>query len=351
MAEHKKKRIGILTGGGDAPGTNAVVRGAVLRAQAAGAMVVGIRRSWLGLVERDFVALDAAITRRWIVAGGTELRTRRHNPFEESTAEAVRAGYESANLDGLIAIGGDGTLSTCARFAEGGMPIVGVPKTIDNDIVGTDQTFGFDTAVQNACEAIDKLHTTAASHGRVLLVEVMGRNAGWIAAHAGIAGDADLILVPERPVRLQAILDWGASLKERGREYAILVVAEGAIVRRDDGSTLTRGELTAQGHEKLGGISQRIADELVAQGIDCRTTILGHVQRGGTPTAFDRLLSVRYGAHAVDLLLAGKVGTMVSLRHNRMTAIPLSEIAGKRRMLDPSEFESHWLLPALAEKI
>ena len=227
------------------------------------------------------------------------------------------------------------------------MPIVGVPKTIDNDIAGTDQTFGFDTAVQTACDAIDRLHTTAAAHGRVLIVEVMGRYAGWIAAHAGVAGEADLVIVPEHPVKLADVIGWARGLKRRGREYAILVVAEGALIVGEGGEPLTRGEITAEGYEKLGGVSVRLARELMAAGVDSRTTILGHIQRGGPPSAFDRILALRYGARAVELLAEGVSGVMVGLADNHMTTTPLSEVAGRRRSFELGRFDLDWMLSGL----
>ena len=329
-------KLGILTGGGDAPGINAVIRGCVLRAESLNIEMVGVRRSWLGLRDRDIVALDSRITHRWLVLGGTELRTRRYDPFDVGEEAKVMAGFASLGLEGLVAIGGGGTLTASHGFHKLGLPVVGVPKTIDNDIVGTDQTFGFDTAVQTACEAIDRLHTTAAAHGRVLIVEVMGRYSGWIASHAGIAGEADLVLIPEVPVSLADVIAWAKSLKERGREYAILVVAEGALINDAKGKPLARGEMTAAGYEKLGGVSVRLAEALLGAGVDSRTTILGHIQRGGTPTAFDRMLALRYGARAVDILAEGITGVMVRLRNDRMTTVPLAEVAGQRRNVDPS---------------
>ncbi|MFQ5785391.1 MAG: 6-phosphofructokinase [Alphaproteobacteria bacterium] len=338
------KRIGVLTGGGDAPGLNAVIRGCVLRGETLGLEIVGIRRSWLGLKDGDFMTLDGHNTHRWLIRGGTELRTRRYNPFDEGEEQIILDGFAALGLDGLIAIGGDGTLTTSHGFHRLGMPIVGVPKTIDNDILGTDQTFGFDTAVQTACDAIDRLHSTAAAHGRVLIVEVMGRYAGWIAAYAGVAGEADLVLVPEHPVTLAEVVAWARQLKERGHEYAILVVAEGALILRDDGVPLVRGEFTAEGYEKLGGVSVQLSRELMAAGVDSRTTILGHIQRGGTPTAFDRILSLRYGARAVELHNEGVSGVMVSLVDNRMRTVPLAEVAGKRRKFDGARFDLSWML-------
>ncbi len=346
-AKPTAKRIGILTGGGDAPGINAVVQGCVLRAEALGHRIIGIRRSWLGLRDCDTVPLDRRTTHRWLPRGGTELRTRRFNPFDEGEEGRVMEGYRKLGLDGLVAIGGDGTLTTTYGFHKLGMTVVGVPKTIDNDIYGTDRTFGFETAVQTACDAIDRLHTTAAAHGRILIVEVMGRYAGWIAAYAGVAGEADLVLTPEYPVALREVIAWARGLKERGREYAILVVAEGALILRDDGTALVRGEYTAQGYEKLGGVSVQLSRELMAEGIDSRTTILGHIQRGGTPTAFDRILSLRYGARAAELLDEGVTGVMVSLADNRMGTVPLAEVAGKRRSFDSAAFDLAWMLSVL----
>ena len=347
MKSAPTKRFGVLTGGGDAPGINAVIRGSVLRAEALGLELVGLRRSWIGVKECDTMPLDSRITHRWLVSGGTELRTRRYNPLDEGEGQLILDGFAKLGLDGLIAIGGEGTLTTSYGFHKLGLPIVGVPKTIDNDIVGTDQTFGFDTAVEAACDAIDRLHTTAAAHGRVLIVEVMGRYAGWIAAYAGVAGEADLVLIPEQPVSLADVVDWAKGLKQRGQEYAILVAAEGALILRDNGVPLVRGEIVAKGYEKLGGVSVQLARELMAAGVDSRTIILGHIQRGGSPSAFDRILALRYGARAVELLADGVTGVMVGLADNRMVATPLSEVAGRRRTFDRARFDLEWMLSAL----
>ncbi len=337
----------MLTGGGDAPGINAVIRGCALRAESLGVELVGIKRAWIGLKDCDTMALDSRVTERWLARGGTELRTRRYNPLDEGDGQLIVDGYAKLGLDGLVAIGGDGTLTTCHGFCQLGLAVVGVPKTIDNDIPHTDRTFGFDTAVQAAVDAIDRLHTTAASHGRILIVEVMGRYAGWIAAYAGVAGDADLVLIPEHPVWLADAIEWARGLKQRGREYAILVVAEGALILDDNGTPLVRGEFTAKGYEKLGGVSMQLARELLAAGIDSRTTILGHIQRGGTPTAYDRILSLRYGARAVELLANGDGGVMVALVDGHLTTVPLAEVAGGRRLFDSARFDLEWMLPSL----
>jgi 6-phosphofructokinase 1 len=328
-------KIAISTGGGDAPGLNAVIRGAVLAAVHRGWECVGIRRGYMGLLGEDrVVPLDAAAVRGITHLGGTILgTTNRGNPFrfrerrpdgtwtERDRSDEVVAAFRALGLDALIAIGGDGGLRIARRlFEEKGLPVVGVPKTIDNDVGGTLATFGFDTAVQTATEAIDKLHSTAESHERVMVVEVMGRYAGWIALHSGIAGSADVILIPEIPFDLERVCDKIRRREAEGRHFSIVVVAEGAAPR---GGTVS---LVDPEHERLGGIGDKVAHSIQEMtGKETRTLVLGHLQRGGSPTTFDRLLGLRFGAAAVRCIAEGQFGRMVALRPPGIAAIPIAE--------------------------
>jgi 6-phosphofructokinase 1 len=331
-------RIGVLTGGGDCPGLNAVIRAIVRRgAERMGHEFVGFRDGWRGPLEGDSGPLGVPEVRGILPRGGTILGSSRTNPFAaEGDAERVVANVEAAGLDGLIAIGGEDTLGAASRLHdEHGLPVVGVPKTIDNDLSATDYTFGFDTAVNVAMEAIDRLHTTADSHHRVLIVEVMGRHAGWIAFHAGLAGGANLILIPERPFDI----DWVCELV--GRRYEarfapIVVVAEGA--QPQGGTEEEQGASEdAFGHVRLGGIAHWLEREIEGRtGKETRATVLGHVQRGGTPTAFDRVLATRFGLHAVEAADAGEWGTMVALRGTEIERVELSEATAELKTVPPS---------------
>ncbi len=318
---------GILTGGGDAPGLNAVIRAVVRRLEPEGWRVVGILYGWRGLLERQTVELDAQSTSGILHVGGTVLHTSRTNPYKSpDDAQRLEANVRALRLDALVAIGGEDTLGVANRLAEAGFPVVGVPKTIDNDLPGTEITFGFDTAVSIATEAIDRLHTTAASHDRVIVVEVMGRHAGWIALHAGVAGGADYILVPEQPVDLEAVAEAVRRRRQRGKRFSIIVVAEGA--KLGDSEVVQEGPQDEFGHGKLGGIGERVAREIERRtGAETRSVVLGHVQRGGSPTAFDRMLASRYGVLAAELVLQGRFGTMAAVRDGRLQAVPLREAA------------------------
>ncbi|HEX4804469.1 MAG TPA: ATP-dependent 6-phosphofructokinase [Conexibacter sp.] len=327
-------RVGILTAGGDCPGLNAVIRAAARRLLAHGHEPIGLRRGYRGLAERDHVALDARGVSGILPLGGTILSTSNFNPFREPDGIArVRAAQQADPLDAVIAIGGEHTMMITRRLSEEvGLPVIGVPKTIDNDVVGTDYTFGFDTAVQVATDAIDRLHTTAQSHDRVMVLEVMGRNTGWIAVFAGIAGGADAILIPELELTVEEVAASIMRRHERGKDFSIVVVAEGAELAFASGERrLIRAseEVDSYGYPRLGGIGAALASELEERtGFETRVTTLGHVQRGGTPTATDRLLATRYGVHAADLVMAGETGRMVALHGTEMTSIPLEQVEG-----------------------
>ncbi|WP_205696055.1 ATP-dependent 6-phosphofructokinase [Conexibacter sp. SYSU D00693] len=336
-------RIGVLTGGGDCPGLNAVIRAIVRKgADVHGHELVGFRYGWAGVLEGDTTPLTHESTAGILHRGGTILGTSRTNPYggDADGTAAVREAMERAGVDALIPIGGEDTLGVAGRLSADGVQVVGVPKTIDNDLAGTDVTFGFQTAVQIASDAIDRLHTTAESHNRVMVVEVMGRHAGWIAAHAGIAGGADAILVPERPFDVG---DVAASLRrrhERGRTFSIVVVSEGAVPKDGSGLTTTSGEKDAFGHERLGGVAVGLGQELERlTGYETRVTILGHVQRGGTPTAYDRVLATRFGVAAIDAAHEGRWGTMAALRGTEVELVPLADAVAEPKLLDPALLE------------
>jgi 6-phosphofructokinase 1 len=320
-------RIGVLTGGGDCPGLNAVIRAVVRKGtERCGHEFVGYRDGWRGPLENDIQPLGVPEVRGILPRGGTILGSSRTNPFKEDGGpERIAENLAAAEVDGLIAIGGEDTLGAASRLHDDhGVPIVGVPKTIDNDLSATDYTFGFDTAVNIAMEAIDRLHTTASSHHRVLIAEVMGRHAGWIAFHAGLAGGANVILIPEQPFDIERVCEFVGSRFES--QFApIVVVAEGA--QPAGGMPEAQDEsLDAFGHVRLGGIAHWLETEIERRtGKETRATVLGHVQRGGTPTAFDRVLATRFGLHAVDAVDAGRWGTMTALRGTEIKLVALSE--------------------------
>jgi ATP-dependent phosphofructokinase / diphosphate-dependent phosphofructokinase len=327
--------LGVLTGGGDCPGLNAAIRAIVRGAIAQRYEVVGIRQGFRGLASAETLPLSRSSVSGILPRGGTILGSSSFDPFREDAVAAVVGTARALELDGVVAIGGEGTLSVASRLhTEHGFPVVGVPKTIDNDIAGTDVTIGFDTAVHVCTEAIDRLHTTAESHNRVMVVEVMGRNTGWIAAAAGIAGGADVILVPEMPATIEEVADRVRKRHAQGRDFSIVVVAEGYRLTRESGeqeAPVVR-ELDEYGYERLGGIGQRVADELERlTGFDTRVTVLGHVQRGGTPTARDRLLATRLGLRAVELAAAGEWGRMAAVRGDEIVDVPLSDALHARR--------------------
>ncbi len=336
--------IGLLTGGGDCPGLNAVIRAVVRSGSARGEhRFVGFRHGWAGLLDDEADELTLQSTVGLLPRGGTILGTSRTNPYADGadgTAQIVRT-LKSRGVDALIPIGGEDTLGVALRLHREGVPVVGVPKTIDNDLGGTDVTVGFQTAVQIVTDAIDRLHTTAESHDRVMVVEVMGRHAGWIATHAGIAGGADAILVPERPFDIDEVVAYVRRRHERGRSFSIVVAAEGAKPR--EGTLQTRAGTTADafGHVRLGGIGVTLEAEIEARtGYETRVTILGHVQRGGTPVAFDRVLATRFGVAAMDAVAAGRFGTMVGLSGSEIVEVELEEALRKPKLLDPALYET-----------
>jgi ATP-dependent phosphofructokinase / diphosphate-dependent phosphofructokinase len=335
-------RIGVLTGGGDCPGLNAVIRAIVRKGiDRYGHAIVGFRDGWRGPLENAFEELTIESTRGILPRGGTILGTSRTNPFKHAEGpDRIRDNMRSLHLDGLIAIGGEDTLGAASRLhAEHDLPLVGVPKTIDNDLGGTDMTFGFDTALQVACDAIDRLHTTAESHNRVMVVEVMGRHAGWIALHSGLAGGADVILVPERPFDIDEVCRLIRRRHSRGRYFSIVVVAEGATPKEGTMETLA-GPEDEFGHVRLGGIGQRLEAEIEQRtGYETRATVLGHTQRGGSPTAFDRVLATRLGVAAIDAAAEARWGTMPALRGNRIELVPLGEAVAQLRLVPPDEYE------------
>jgi 6-phosphofructokinase 1 len=330
--------IGVLTAGGDCPGLNAVVRGVDARATTRhGVEVVGILDGWDGLMDGRVRPLDRSAVRGILQRGGTILGTSRRDPYVHGDGYAsVRGTLQANGIEALVVIGGDGTLRSALRLHEEGLPVVAVPKTIDNDIAGTDVTFGFDTAVQVATEAIDRLTTTAEAHNRIMLVEVMGRTKGWIAVHAGIAGGADAILIPEAPYDLEEVARIIRTRHRHGHRYSVVVVAEG--VEPPAGDLVV--QLDAFGFERLGGVAHAIAPQLEAlTGFETRVTVLGHVQRGGTPSAFDRVLATRFGVAAADLAVEGRFGSMVSLRGAEMVAVPLADACVEIRGVPPSLYD------------
>jgi ATP-dependent phosphofructokinase / diphosphate-dependent phosphofructokinase len=337
-------RIGLLTGGGDCPGLNAVIRAVVRRGLAtSGSSLLGFRQGWAGVLADDAVELTLQNTAGILPRGGTILGTSRTNPFadgQEGTT-LVRRTLQARGVDVLVAIGGEDTLGVALRLHREGVPIVGVPKTIDNDLGGTDVTFGFQTAVQIVTDAIDRLHTTAESHNRVMVVEVMGRHAGWIATHAGIAGGADAILVPERPFDIEKLVAQLRRRHDRGRSFSIVVVAEGAMPREGTLQIRAGTATDAFGHVRLGGIGVTLEAEIERRtGFETRVTILGHVQRGGTPVAFDRVLATRFGVAAAGAAEAGRFGTMVGLRGTEIVEVSLEEALREPKLLDPALYET-----------
>ncbi|MFC6062326.1 6-phosphofructokinase [Streptomyces ochraceiscleroticus] len=330
-------RVGVLTGGGDCPGLNAVIRAVVRKGtQEYEYDFVGFRDGWRGPLEGDTVPLDIPAVRGILPRGGTILGSSRTNPFkQEEGVRRIRENLAKCEVDALVTIGGEDTLGVAARLsAEHGVPCVGVPKTIDNDLSATDYTFGFDTAVGVATEAIDRLHTTAESHMRVLVVEVMGRHAGWIALHSGLAGGANAILIPEQRFDIDQVCAWVES-RFKVRYAPIVVVAEGAMPK--DGQMVLKDDSTDSfGHVRLSGVGEWLAKEIERRtGKEARTTVLGHTQRGGTPSAFDRWLATRFGLHAIDAVRDGDFGTMVALRGTDIVRVPLAEATAKLKTVDP----------------
>jgi ATP-dependent phosphofructokinase / diphosphate-dependent phosphofructokinase len=336
-------RFGVLTGGGDCPGLNAVIRAIVRRGvNDHGHEFFGFRYGWAGVLAGDGADLTTQNTRGILHRGGTILGTSRTNPYKEDGGlDRLRESLARHRLDGLIPIGGEDTLGVARRLSDDGIDVVGVPKTIDNDLAGTDFTFGFQTAVQIATDAIDRLHTTAESHNRVIVVEVMGRHAGWIACYSGMAGGADVILVPERPFDVEEVCNRVRNRHKLGATFSIIVVAEGATPKDGQIQTEFGGAKDAFGHERLGGIAVHLEREIEARtGYESRMTILGHVQRGGSPLAYDRVLGTRFGVAAIDAATKGDFGKMVALRGTEIECVPLDEALAKPKLLDPRLFET-----------
>jgi 6-phosphofructokinase 1 len=327
-------RIGVLTGGGDCPGLNPVIRAIVRKAHNDKHETIGFKNGWKGIIEGDTTPLDLNAVSGILPKGGTILGTSRTNPYKKENGVAkVKESFKKFKLDALIAIGGEDTLGVANKLVKEGLNVVGVPKTIDNDLNATDYTFGFDTAVNIAMECIDRLHTTAESHHRIMVAEVMGRHAGWIATHAGIAGGADVVLIPEIPIDLDKICDILRKRHQRGRTFSIVVVAEGARLKESD---VTKDQsLDEFGHVKLGGIGDYLGKEIEKRtGFETRVSVLGHIQRGGSPTAFDRVLGTRFGIKAVELVENKQFGQMVSLSGTKIIAVPLERGVEKLKTVD-----------------
>ena len=333
------QRVGVLTGGGDCPGLNPVIRAVVKRAAVEGWQVQGFRNGWKGLIDDDFIILDAQSVSGILPKGGTILGTSRTNPYKKpGDIEKVKSTFNKHNLLALIAIGGEDTLGAAYKLFKEGLKVVGVPKTIDNDLNATDYTFGYDTALNIAMECIDRLHSTAESHNRVMVVEIMGRHAGWIALESGLAGGADVILIPEVPVDIDRTCELIKKRHARGKTFSIVAVAEGAHLK--DQNVIGEDKLDQFGHVRLGGIGHSIG-QLIEQktGYETRVTVLGHIQRGGSPTAFDRVLGTRFGVKAVELVKVGKFGHMVSLQGRNIVDVSLQEAVGKLKTVPPDFYE------------
>ena len=334
-------KIGILTGGGDCPGINPVIRAAVRKGINDGYDIIGIKNGWKGLIENDIISLKLENVSGILPKGGTILGTSRTNPYKkEGDLQKLKDNYKKIGLEALIAVGGEDTLGVATKLIKDGITnIVGVPKTIDNDLSATDYSFGFDTALNTAMECIDKLHTTAESHHRIIVVEVMGRHAGWIAIEAGIAGGADIILIPEIPIDIEEACNLLKKRHARGKLFSIVVVAEGAKFK--EGTIITQEEeLDEFGHVRLGGIGETLGQEIEKRmGYETRISVLGHIQRGGTPTAFDRVLGTRFGVKAVELVKAKKFGRMVALAGNKIIDVSIDEAVCALKTVDMDLYE------------
>lgn len=335
-------KIGILTGGGDCPGLNAVIRAVVTKGEEYGYTFVGIRDGWRGLLTADTMELNSNLVEDIIHIGGTILGTSRTNPLKDKNDEkTLLENIKKLKIDALVCIGGDDTLGIAAKLYDKGIKTVGVPKTIDNDLFGTDYTFGFDTAVEIVTENLDRLRTTTESHSRVMVVEVMGRHAGWIAAYGGMAGGADMILVPEKPFTMDEVIGVIEKRKKEGKKFSIIVTSEGAVPKETEQLVLQSKEVDAFGNVRLGGISEIIAKEVEKRtGIETRSVVLGHIQRGGTPTARDRVLATEFGVGAAELIHDKKFGQMIALQGNIITDVTLKEATGKTKTLDMELFKT-----------
>lgn len=338
----KIQRVGVLTGGGDCPGLNAVIRAIVVRGlRKYSFKMIGIQKGWAGLLDCEWVNMTRDSISGIVHTGGTVLGTSRTNPVKTPETRALALeNYKKLRLDALIVIGGDDTLGAAAELCEDGLNIVGVPKTIDNDVGGTDYTFGFDTAVEIATDAVDRLHSTAEAHLRIIVVEVMGRHAGWIATYAGMAGGADVVLIPEQPFNLEEVVSAINARRERGKYFSIIVIAEGAFPEGKKDLYLQSDRVDEYGHVHLGGVANALARDLEEMtGMDVRTTILGHVQRGGKPTAWDRVLGTRYGVCAVDMVADEQWGKMAALKGFEIIPVPLSECIHANKTVPPELYE------------
>jgi len=339
MKENKSKQIkiktiGVLTGGGDCPGLNAVIRAVVKTANLYDYSVIGIRNGWKGIVEGDVEPLTEFSVTGILPKGGTILGTSRTNPFkDDSHVQQMLTNIKKFGIDAIVAIGGDDTLSVANRLHQLNIPVIGIPKTIDNDLSGTDYTFGFDTAVSIVTDAIDRLHTTAESHHRIMVLEVMGRHAGWIATISGIAGGADQILIPEVPFDIDDVCEGLKKRRDRGKKFSIVVIAEGAKPTDISEFVTTSSKVDDFGHEQLGGIGHLLGREIEKRiGAETRVTVLGHVQRGGSPTAHDRVLATRYGVKAIEELHAGRSGVMVALQGDKIIPVPLTDALTQKKV-------------------
>jgi len=334
--------VGILTGGGDCPGLNAVIRAVVKRGLQFGYEFTGIKNGWRGLVEPSVTKLTQEAVSGILPLGGTILGTSRTNPMKSAAdTEAVMKNIKDLKLDVVVAIGGDDTLGVAAKLYEKGIKTIGVPKTIDNDLMGTDFTFGFDTAVSIVTWALDRLHSTTEAHQRVMVVEVMGRHAGWIAVYGGIAGGADVILIPEKPFDINEVCEHVKRRKAAGKLFSLVVAAEGATPKETGGIITKDQQLDAFGHAKLGGIGEYLARAIEDKtGYESRHVVLGHLQRGGTPTAYDRVLATRYGLRAIELVNEGTFGRMVALQGNKIVDISLAEATSKLKTVDMEMYKA-----------
>ncbi len=329
-------RIGILNGGGDCAGLNAVTRAVVKHAEGYGWEVIGVRYGWDGFLRGDYARLTYDEVKSLIGVGGTILKSSRTNPAKHPNGfQIILENSTKLGLDAVICVGGDDTLGVAAQLFKKGLKVVGVPKTMDNDLLSTDYTFGFDSAVNEAMRAIDNLWTTAESHDRIFVVEVMGREAGWVAAYAGIASGANLIIVPEEPFDIEEVVSFVRNRHERGERATVIVISEGASLKKQSEKVTGESPVDEFGHARLGGIGQFVGEEIErVTKYDTRVVVLGHVIRGGPPTAFDRILSTRFGFAAVDLIREGKFGMMTSLRGTKIIAVSLEESVSKQRLLD-----------------
>ena len=334
-------RIGVLTGGGDAPGLNAAIRAIVERCKKYSFETLGIRRGWAGILEADYEILTHETIENIIHRSGTILKTSRTNPLKiKKGIDVISENFKSLKLDALIAIGGDDTLSVAEALSEAGLTVIGIPKTIDNDLLETEATIGFDTAINTAMKALENLKVTAESHDRIMVVEIMGRHAGWIALYSGIASAADLILIPEEPFRMEEVIDFVKNKVSLGQKALVIVVAEGALMRDYKGPVTKTATTDPFGHVYLGGIGEFLAREIRRLAdVEVRTVVPAHIIRGGSPTAFDRVIATRYGIKAVDLLKDGKTGVMVALKNGRITVVPFSKALARSKLVSKGLYE------------